>query len=915
MEPEDEARQQIDKMLEASGWILQDYKDLDLGAGFGVAVREYPLSKEASDYALFVDRNPVGVVEAKPKGWTLSGVTNQSEGYIDGLVKKFPHAPRRPQFSYESTGVETIFSDRRDPDYRSRHVFTFHRPEVLAEWLKEPESLRARLKKIPELDYTSLRDCQSQAIRNLEKSFAENKPRALIQMASGSGKTYTAVTSSYRLIKFANAKRILFLVDRSNLGRQALKEFQQYTTPDDGRKFTELYNVQLLQSQTIDPVSKVVISTVQRMYSILSGSKEFDESAEEFSQFGKITDDIPLEVKYNPSIPIDEFDFIIIDECHRSIYNKWKQVLDYFDSFLIGLTATPSKHTIGFFNNNQVMEYTHERAVADGVNVGYNVYRIRTEITEKGGLLQSGEMIEKRDRLSRITSSELLDEDIKYEPNQLDRDVVSVDQIRLVIRTFKEKMPEFFPNRATVPKTLVFAKDDSHAEDITKIIQEEFGKGNEFCQKITYRTTGDKPENLIASFRNSTNPRIAVTVDMIATGTDIKPLECILFMRDVKSKIYFDQMKGRGTRTIPNDDLISVTPDAKSKDHFVIVDAVGVCEHAMTDTHSMNRKKGDSFEKLMQDTAEGRADEDTLESLAYRLSRMNKNIDKQGKDEIAQTAGGMTISQIVNHILDNIDTDRQIAIAKEKFKTDEPTSEQIQQTKKDCILEASKIFDSAKLRQTILDVKKRNEQIIDKISIDQLIDAGFLGEANDYSKKVVENLKDFIEKNRDEITALQILYSKPYKIRELTFKDITDLAMKIQTPPYNLTPEVLWSAYRQLEKDKVKDNPKKMLTDLISIIRHTLGQEEYLVPFGQKVTERFEKWLVGQESSGRKFTTEQKEWLVMIKDQISASMVAKLDDMDYSPFVQKGGRMKLYNLFGDDYEKILEELHEVLISQ
>jgi len=384
MEPEEQARRQIDKMLEESGWVIQDYGALNLGAGFGIAVREFPLGKDSADYALFIDRNPVGVIEAKKVGWTLSGVTEQSDGYLKGLKEKFPNAPRTPPFSYETTGVETLFADRRDPDYRSRHVFTFHRPDVLADWLKEEKTLRAKLKEIPNLDYKNLWTCQEQAINNLEESFKQNKPRALIQMATGSGKTYTAVTFIYRLIKFAGAKRILFMVDRANLGRQALREFQQYETPDDGRKFTELYNVQHLQSQTVDPVSKVVISTVQRMYSILKSEKEFDETSEEFSTFEKEVDDTPVDINYNPNFPIGEFDFIVIDECHRSIYNKWKQVLDYFDSFLIGITATPSKYTIGFFNNNQVMHYSHERAVADGVNVGYHVYRIKTKITEEG---------------------------------------------------------------------------------------------------------------------------------------------------------------------------------------------------------------------------------------------------------------------------------------------------------------------------------------------------------------------------------------------------------------------------------------------------------------------------------------------------------------------------------------------------
>ena len=163
--------------------------------------------------------------------------------------------------------------------------------------------------------------------------------------------------------------------------------------------------------------------------------------------------------------------------------------------------------------------------------------------------------------------------------------MVAVDQIRTIIRTFKERLlAEIFPGRSEVPKTLVFAKSDSHAEDIVHIVREEFGKGNEFCKKITYRS-GEKPEDLIASFRNSYNPRIVVTVDMISTGTDIRPLECLLFMHDVKSRVYFEQMKGRGTRTISSTDFRAVTRDAFNKTHFVIIDAVGVCEHDKTDSN------------------------------------------------------------------------------------------------------------------------------------------------------------------------------------------------------------------------------------------------------------------------------------------------------------------------------------------
>ena len=912
MNPEDQARKDIDKMLTDSGWVVQDYEDRNLSAGLGIAVREYPLSKDNADYALFIDSQPVGVVEAKKYGHTLSGVVEQSEKYLDGLHEKFTNAPMRPPFSYETTGIETKFADRRDPNHRSRYVFSFHRPELLQEWLKEEKTLRARLHDIPKLDYENLRTCQTEAITNLEDSFSQNKPRALIQMATGSGKTFTAVTTIYRLIKFAKAKRILFLVDRNNLGLQALKEFQQYVTPDDGRKFTDLYNVQPLQSHTIDPVAKVVISTVQRMFSVLKGEKEYKDENDDFSTFEEPPDETPVDVKYNENIPIGEFDFIVIDECHRSIYNKWRQVLDYFDSFLIGLTATPSNDTIGFFNNNQVMRYNHERAVADEVNVGYHVYKIRTRITDQGSTVDAGQFVEKRDRLTRKQEAEQLDDDLIYAKNELDRSVVSKDRIRLIIRTFKERLPEIFPNRTNVPKTLIFAKDDSHAEDITEIVQEEFGLGNEFCKKITYRTKED-PEKLIKSFRNSPMPRIAVTVDMIATGTDIKPLECIVFMRDVKTKNYFDQMKGRGTRTIDPDDLMAVTPDAKSKTHFVIIDAVGVCEHAMSDTHSLSTRPNVSFKALLDKATDKNADTGDIESLVYRLSRLNMKLSDDEKKEIASE--GKSLVEIEKILLDGIDQDKRVEKAKEQFGTSEPTQDQIKTVSKQMIDDACKVFDSAKLRKTILDVKSRNEQIIDDISIDQLLEAGFSEQVNNLDKKTIENWSEFIQKNKDQIAALDIIYSKPYKMKEITFEDIKSLANAIEKPPYNLTPETLWGAYQRLDKSKVKDNPVKMLTDLIPIIRYSSGKEDSLLPFSEIIDERFEKWLESQESSGKKFTPEQKEWLIMIKNSIASSVSISMDDLDDIPFNQKGGRIKFYEIFGDDYEKILNELHEVLIKQ
>jgi type I restriction enzyme R subunit len=656
--PEQIARDQIDARLAEAGWHVQTMKTLDWSAGQGVAVREYQTDTGPADYVLFVDQKAAGVIEAKPNDWghKITTVEGQSAGYAEAKLKWVNNKKPLP-FVYESTGVITRFTDRRDPKPRSREVFTFHRPETMAEWLSKAKSLRTRLHDIPALDSTGLRDCQISAIQNLEKSFREDRPRALVQMATGSGKTFTAITSVYRLLKFADAKRVLFLVDTKNLGEQAEQEFMSYVPNDDNRKFTELYNVQRLKSPFIAGSSQVCISTIQRMYAILK-DEPLDEAAEEDNPAEKLVrPKTPMPVVYNPKIPPEFFDFIIIDECHRSIYNLWRQVLEYFDAYLIGLTATPDNRTYGFFHKNVVSEYDHEKAVADGVNVGNEVYVIDTQITRQGARIMAEQQVEKRERLTRQKRWERQDQDEQYTATQLDRDVVNPDQIRTVVRTFRDQLPEIFPGRQEVPKTLIFAKTDSHADDIINIVREEFGQGNDFCKKITYQATDPKSE--LALFRNGYNPRIAVTVDMIATGTDVKPLECLLFMRDVKSRNYFEQMKGRGTRTLDADSLRKVTPSAKTaKTHYVIVDAVGVTKSCKTASEPLITKPHVALKDLATGIMMGVRDEDTVSSLAGRLARLDKQLDDKDQARIAETAGGISLNEIVRRLVDAIDADR-----------------------------------------------------------------------------------------------------------------------------------------------------------------------------------------------------------------------------------------------------------------
>ena len=916
MTPEPRARQNIDQLLTAAGWTIQNREQMNLGASQGVAVREFQMESGPADYLLFIDRKAAGAIEAKPEGTTLGGVAEQTERYLTDIPANLPCYQNPLPFGYESTGIETYFRDLRDPDSRSRRVFAFHKPETLARWIAQGRTLRHQLKDLPMLNKDGLRNCQVEAIENLERSFADNRPRALIQMATGSGKTYTAVSFAYRLVKFAGANRILFLVDRSNLGRQTLKEFQQYTAPDAVRKFTELYNVQHLASNRIDTVSKVCITTIQRLYSMLKGETDVDEQIEERSLY-----DLGLpnqaEVEYNPDIPISTFDFIITDECHRSIYNRWRPVLEYFDAFIVGLTATPSKQTLGFFNRNLVTEYSHERAVTDGVNVGYEVYRIKTEITERGGGVEAGYYVDKRDKRTRETRWEQLDEDMEYGANQLDRAVVAPDQIRTVIRTFRDNLStQIFPNRTEVPKTLIFAKDDSHAEDIMHIVREEFARGNEFCKKITYQTTGERPEDLLASFRNSYNPRIAVTVDMVATGTDIKPLECIIFMRNIRSAVYFEQMKGRGTRTISSTDLQAVTPDTNHKSHFVIVDAVGVCENDKTDSRPYERKRSVPLEKLLDSVALGARDYDTLTTLASRLARLDRQIEDDARGQIADVTGGVSLRDMIQNLFDASNSYEQPEDGQPLLLTDPTeeglTPELIRERMEQLVTDACAPFDNPELRNTLVELRRQHEQTIDIVSQDSVISSEFDEAARERAQQVVKGFKQFIEDNRDELTAIQLIYSRPYGQRHLTHQQVKELADAIERPPYQLTQEKLWQAYHQLEQSRVRGaGAQKLLTDIISLVRFAIEETETLEPYREDVNRRFEEWLTDQ---GRGYSEEQTAWLAMIKDQIASSLTIEMEDFEYAPFQAKGGAIRVHQLFGEELTGILAELNERLAA-
>ncbi len=912
--PEQKARDTIDMMLGQSGWKVQSKNKIDFSAGPGIAVREYQTDVGPADYLLFIDKNPVGVIEAKPEDWgqKITTVEEQSAAYAAAKLKWLNNKDPLP-LVYESTGVVTRFTDSRDPRPRSREVFNFHRPETMREWLAQPTPLRARLQQLPVLDPTGLRGCQINAIEKLEESFKDDRPRALIQMATGAGKTYTAITSIYRLLKHADAKRILFLVDTRNLGEQAEQEFMAYVPSDDNRKFTELYNVQRLKSSFVAKDSQVCISTIQRMYSLLK-EQELDEAAELTNPAEMVQPKQPMPVVYNEKIPIEFFDFIIIDECHRSIYNLWCQVLEYFDAYLIGLTATPDSRTYGFFRKNVVSEYDHEQAVADGVNVGNEIYVIETEKTKHGGRLKANQQVEKREHLTRRRRWETQDEDVTYSVQQLDRDVVNPDQIRTVIRTFRDKLPEIFPGRAEVPKTLIFAKTDSHADDIIQTVREEFGEGNEFCKKITYKVKED-PKSVLAQFRNDYYPRIAVTVDMIATGTDVRPLECLLFMRDVKSRNYFEQMKGRGTRTLDHDDLKKVTPSAASaKTHYVIVDAVGVTKSLKTASQPLITKPSVPLKDLAMGVMMGAHDEDTVSSLAGRLARLNRQLDHREQERIREKSGGIDLADIVGNLLAAIDLDRIEAKAREiepVAEYDEPPNAARHKAQEQLVSDAASLF-NGELIELLDSIRRDKEQTIDHESLDTVLRAEWQGDVQENAQQMARDFQEYLEANRDEIEALTIFYSQPHRRSELTYSMIREVFEKLKNDKPRLAPLRVWQAYALLDEYR-GEQPASELTVLVALIRRVCGIDEKVSPYSENVRRNFQNWIMKYHSGGgQKFTEEQMEWLRMIRDHITSSFHLDRGDLDMAPFDAKGGIGQMYKLFGDQMDEVIDELNEAL---
>lgn len=865
--PEQKARKMIDQMLLSAGWDICDrshYTPLSSA----VAIEEGLLQGNLeADYLLFIDGRAVGVLEAKRREMPLGdSVYRQALNYTHQVPSWVPTVGTPLPLIYLSNGETLLFKDTRN-DADPVELKRMHTPKEIARMLNlegEFAALPALRKQFGKLE---LRDCQVEAIRNLELSFRNGERRALINIATGAGKTYTACLAAYRMLNYTRMRRILFLVDRNNLGEQAEGEFARFRFTENGETFSNIFSVERIRSRQM-PDAKVTISTIQRLFSMLTGQDEVDDLDEESDFTDADTPDVELP-EDQMQLPHDYFDLIIVDECHRSIYSSWRRVLEYFDTArIVGLTATPVPQTLAFFNMNKVVDYTLEKSIADGVNVAHRTYRINTKATQGGGVIHKGDTTTTQYRYDDSEEETMVAEDIHYEAQHLNRDIVNPKQIRTILEEYKriiytQLYPEREPDMNYIPKTLIFAQDEAHAERIVRIAKDVFEReyeDNTFVQKITYSV--DSPRKRIKQFRTDRDFRIAVTVTLVATGTDVKPLEVVMFMRDVESQTLFIQMKGRGCRKVDDNSLRNVTPNADTKDVFYLIDCVGVTEHGYTIQGPTieGGKSPMSLEKLLERITLGNVSDDMLYDLAGRISRINNHrATEQQRVEFAALAG-RSMYDITGDIYGHLDS------LPPYVSINDPNTERKQLV--------APLANNPDARERLLFIARGSITILQP-GEDEVIQSEFSHEEAD---KTTEAFEQYIQEHRDDIEALRIIFNNDGT--PLRYDVLKDLENKLKMANYRFATSALWKTYSLIYPDEVtipcEKEKLEALTNIIQLVRFALHQQPRLVPYSQTSLQRFELWC-GRRNNEK--TRQQHDVLLKVIDYICTNGFCSIDDL------------------------------------
>ncbi len=863
MTPEEKARIKIDQWFADAGWKVVDREDYEPTCT-AVAIREGLLKGNLeTDYFLFINGKAVGVLEAKREDIDAfsNKVCEQAALYARNVPNIYQTYQKPLPFIFTSNGKDLYFCDFREQDSYFKQIISIPTPHELVKKLGIEDTFAG----LPTLKKKGLRDCQYEAVTELEKSFRNGQNRALMVLATGAGKTYTACLTAYRMLSYTSMRRVLFLVDRNNLGKQAEGEFGTFRLTENGDAFNTIFTVNRLRSSYIPSDSNVVISTIQRLFSFLKGEDIGDNEDDDENE--------PIEeisLPPNPNLPHDYFDMIIIDECHRSIYGNWRKVLEYFDTArLVGLTATPIPETMAFFNNNRIVNYTLEKSIVDGVNVDCRVYRIKTQATENGGAILEGENVKEETRYTGEVKTICNKETKTYTNKELNRSIINPAQIKLILSTYRDVVyeelfndPQRDKNLDYLPKTLIFALNEAHATNIVQIAKEVFGRTDDrFVQKITY-SAGDSNE-LIRQFRNDKDFRIAVTCTLVATGTDVKPLEVVMFMRDVESLPLYIQMKGRGVRTIGDEQLRNVTPNAFSKDCFYLVDAVGVTEHEKIIPTATDEPttKTITLKELLERISHGYIPDEYLKRLAATLARIYNKADDSQRKEFAHLSHD-DMKELSARIYDVLEK----GILPPFINTEEPNLE-----RKGLV---SPLANHADARRYLLILAAGFVHTL-MPGEDTLISKGFSIED---AKNTTEAFEEFCKENADEIEALRIIYNNEGE--PITYSMLKDLEHKLKMANNHFTPKQIWNSYAILSPGKVKRSTTKeesdALTNIIQLVRFAFRQIERLDSVVTTSKQYFNLWL-GQ--SQREITDKQREVISHIVDYIASNGACTVRDI------------------------------------
>ncbi len=888
MLPEERARKKIDHQLQTAGWDIVSRDEYIPNSAS--AVKEALMQGNTeSDYLFFVDHKAIAVLEAKREENPLNeDVQEQAENYAthpqnwyglwyDHLIP----------LVYLANGNKILFKNLLSPEKGYIELKEMHSPKEMLFQINRYQV--SEYGALPRIEKKGLRDCQYRAEKEFERAIKEGKKKSLAVLATGSGKTYLASLASYRLLNYAHVDHVLFLADRNNLARQAESEFSRFDRTEKQEELSALYEIKRLKHDQ-DIKAHIVISTIQKLFAVLTGqqlTEENEDAEDERTTEEEEKDDREIiQLGNDLRISPDHFQLIIVDECHRSIYGKWKAVLDYFsNAHILGLTATPTPEAYAFFNWNIIEKYTYDDSVVDGVNVPSRIYRIITEVTEHGGAIRAGtrvsETARRTGRVTNYTASGRID----YSTTLLDRSVVNRNQIREVLRSYKKAIyTDMYPERERkweyIPKTLIFAKNDNHATEIVEAVKEVFGTEfdtgevpENFVQKITY--TAADSNGLIRDLRTEKDFRIAVTVTLVATGTDVKPLEVVLFMKDVFSDVLYTQMKGRGCRVIDEDKLREVTPNAVTKECFYIVDSIGVTEHEKliprpTIEQSLT-KRVLSLDHLLEHLAHNELSDENLWLLRDYCATIHRRYENNplfGRHlDAFISAYGYAPRTIANSIQQAFDD----GVLPAYRSPSEDNS--IRMSLIECLLT------SIPARRKLLEMQ-RGYVLATEEDPDELIYAGFSKET---AKAFIDNFEKYLNENKDRLEALRILYNSEDAV--ITHSMLTELRDSLLAESRQYSAYQIWKNYKILDDSgdvdelDVKANVNA-LTNLIQLVRFAYKRSQRLTSLFGTYKQRFSLYC-GQMQ--RVLSTEQQELMRQIAEFVindGALSVMELNEVD-----------------------------------